>query len=499
MARPISWITDRLNSGDLEEHLEWYLSHGYTFIENTYENGQHVIKLRHNVCNSLITKPIQHFKEHKGCNLPECKNLKSRQTKLENHGDPTYNNQQKHRETCLSLYGVDHYSKRPGFTKEVQAILKDKYGDAHYNNREQAKQTLIREHGNASWNNKEQSVLTVLKRTMSDEEIEVLMSKDKLYELSKSCTSVREISDSIHADQATVRRYLKSYGLYDKLTLTNNSSYNEKKIYNYLITIIDPSEIVTNARGVIDKYELDMYIPSKKVAIEYNGLYWHSSLNKPDDYHYHKSKLCEEKGIRLIHVWEHEWDDSRKQPILKSIIKNALGITNNKIYARNTYCSIEKSASLREFVDTNNIAGFRGGKFAITLRDKKTDELLMTYIIGHAFFGKGKYQYEVIRGATKLNTTVVGGASKIWKYFISKFSPESCVYYIDFNYFNGNSIQKLGLQYITSQPGVWNWWVNEYDVRNREPGRNKEIRELINKGEVVPIYTAGTKVYLYKK
>lgn len=258
-------------------------------------------------------------------------------------------------------------------------------------------------------------------------------------------------------------------------------------------------EIYRNVRNVIPPHELDIYIPEKKLAIEFNGTYWHSSLYKDKNYHFNKSQKCEEKGIRLIHIWEYEWDDERQRPILENIIKNALGVNENKIYARKLDIEIRPSKEMREFFNKNNIQGFRPGKFSICLVDKKTREVYMAYQMGHCYFGKGKYEWEVIRGATKLGCTVVGGASKIWKYFIDNYNPQSCVYYIDYNYFNGNSLPYLGLQYIATQSSFKNLWVETGEVRNREPSRHKEIKELREKGLVIPLYNAGTKVYIYNK
>lgn len=273
-------------------------------------------------------------------------------------------------------------------------------------------------------------------------------------------------------------------------------SNKEVELRKFVESIYE-GDIQYGARNIISPYELDIYIPDKNVAIEFNGTYWHSSLQKDSNYHYNKSSLCEEKGIRLIHIWEYEWMNERQQPILKNIIKNALGLSDVKIYARKCNIVVKNSACMKEFFDKNNIQGFRGGKFSICLEYNK--EIVMAYQIGTAFFGKGKYEWEVIRGATKLGYNIVGGASKIWKYFLKEYNPKSCVYYIDYNYFNGSSLPYLGLQYVTSQMSYKNFWVNEGVVRNREPGRHKEIKELQKNGLVIPIYNAGTKVYVYQK
>lgn len=243
-------------------------------------------------------------------------------------------------------------------------------------------------------------------------------------------------------------------------------------------------------------YELDIYIPDKKVGIEYNGNYWHSLKNREKNYHYNKSKHFEEKGIRVIHIWEYEWNNPRQRPILENIIKNALGLNDKTIYARKCKIEVRPSASMKDFFQKNNIQGFRGGKFAICLVYE--NEVIMAYMMGHCFFGKGKYEWEVIRGATKLGYNVVGGASKIWNYFLTEYNPTNCVYYIDYNYFNGNSLPYLGLTYIKSQAGFKNWWVKTNEVKNREPLRHKEIMRLQALGEVIPIYNAGTKVYVWE-
>lgn len=277
-----------------------------------------------------------------------------------------------------------------------------------------------------------------------------------------------------------------------------HTSNKEKDLLRFVESIYR-GNIIHQDKKQIAPYELDIYIPEKRVAIEFNGTYWHNDENKPINYHFEKSQKCEKKGIRLIHIWEYEWENERQRPILKNIIKSALGVNENRIYARKLDIEVRPSKDMKEFFNKNNIQGFRAGKFSICLVDKNTREVYMAYQMGHCYFGKGKYEWEVIRGATKLGYTVVGGASKIWKYFIDNYNPKSCVYYVDYNYFNGNSITYLGLKYITTQSSFKNFWVETGEVRNREPARHKEIKELQQKGLVISIHNAGTKVYVWTK
>ena len=259
---------------------------------------------------------------------------------------------------------------------------------------------------------------------------------------------------------------------------------------------------IYNTREVIPPLELDIYIPEKKLALEFNGNYWHGNEQKPKDYHYNKSVMCEAKGIRLIHIFEYEWDNPRQRPILKNIISHALGKTNKAIYARK--CSIEErpSASMRDFFEANNIQGFRGGQTAVCL--VYDGNVVMSYIVGKCFFAK-RPSYEIIRGATVLGYTVIGGASKLWKYITQKWNDLPILYYIDYNYFNGSSMSSLsGLKFVNTTPSFKNWWRIHWKtgernvIKNREPMHHKEVIEAQRNGMGWPIYNAGTKTYIYE-
>ena len=86
--------------------------------------------------------------------------------------------------------------------------------------------------------------------------------------------------------------------------------------------------IQTNKRGIIGRKELDIYIPSLKKAIEFNGKYWHySQKHFIAGKHAHKSNLCKEVGIKLLHVREDLWikDSEKMKEIILIFIKQKGG------------------------------------------------------------------------------------------------------------------------------------------------------------------------------
>ena len=393
-------------------------------------------------------------------------------------------------EQNLKQYGVKYNTQRSDMIKKTKETKLKRHGNSNYNNREKLKQTCLKRYGVEHPNQTQ----------MPNEIYNILhdknLLKSKILSLNEKDRTLINLKKLLNYNVSTIGIYVKLHELDSFINYSNIKSDSENKIINFL----NKNNIVfeKNNRHVLNGKELDIYIPDYNVAIEYNGTYWHSSLYKDKNYHYDKSKLCEEKGIRLIHIWEYEWENERQRPILENIILSACGKIQNKIYARNCKIEIRESKNMKQFFEENNIQGFRGGKFAICLI--YNNEVVMSYIMGKAFFGKGKYEWEVIRGATKLGCSVIGGASKIWKYFKNNYNPQSCVYYVDYNYFNGQSIQYLdNFKFIKTQPSFKNWWRTENKIKNRDPLHHKEIKELEKEGLVIPIYNAGTKVYVWEK
>lgn len=375
-----------------------------------------------------------------------------------------------------------------------------RYGNSVYNNRDKAKQTWIYKYNDIDniLHSQQHLSLETLKIIHNRE-----LFKQFILDIPSEERNYKYIADSLGISDSYCNALVLNYHIDEEVHIKKYVSRPELEVRQFVQDIYK-GDIISNTRTIIPPKELDIYIPDRKVAIEINGAYYHSVDRVGQNYHFNKSEECEKLGIRLIHIFDYEWENERQQPILKNIIKNALGINDNKIYARNTIIDVKPSKDLKPFFQQNNIQGFRGGKFAICLLDKNTKEILMSYIMGSCFFGKGKYQWEVIRGATKLGVTVVGGASKIWKYFINTYKPDNCVYYVDYNYFNGNSLPYLGLTYLTRQPGFKNFWFDHWKtheknvVKNREPNHHKEVVEAIKEGKGFEICNAGTKVYVWQ-
>lgn len=130
----------------------------------------------------------------------------------------------------------------------------------------------------------------------------------------------------------------------------------EQEIYDYVTSLGVQAE-QSNRRILGKKQEIDIYIPSKKIAIEFNGLYWHSEkAGKDKDYHRNKWLACKDQGIQLIQVWEDEWKRNPEQ--IKRMLAHKLGVSNErKVFARKTVVVPISKAEVEKFLNENHVQG----------------------------------------------------------------------------------------------------------------------------------------------
>lgn len=188
----------------------------------------------------------------------------------------------------------------------------------------------------------------------------------------------------------------------------NIVSNAEQEISDYIASILGDIEVRTSVRNVIYPKELDIYIPEKGVAFEFNGLYWHSeSSGKGRFYHYDKWKACKDKGIQLVTIWEDEWTSKRE--IVKSMISYKLGVSSSKrVFARKTdVIDVNDKSKARDFLDTYHIQGSSSASKYIGLVDDQGDLVAVS-----AWTKNGNTLY-LERFAT--SCSVVGGMGKLLK------------------------------------------------------------------------------------
>lgn len=221
-------------------------------------------------------------------------------------------------------------------------------------------------------------------------------------------------------------------------------------IYDF---VSDHTNAEMNNRQLLKPKELD--ILTDKFAVEYDGQTFHSfginshpPLNnfKQEDSNCHleKTELCEAEGVQLFRIFSSEWID--KSDIWKSILMSKMNATN-RIFARKCEVKGVNNSVARSFVEKNHLQGHVNASINIGLF--YNDELvsLMTFGKVRRSKWKGDKNYELYRFCTKLNMTVVGGGSKLIKYFERKYQPNLLMSYANRRWSQGNVYEKLGFEF----------------------------------------------------
>ena len=457
--------------------------------------------------------------------------IKGRQTKKKRYGDENFNNREKAIKTSLEKYGVDNYTNRE---KAKQTSL-EKYGDEYYNNLEKIIKTNLDKYGVENYMEtnefKEKTNKTNLDKYGVTSYTKTLEYKQKIFNKTKIryAKKLNILLDDINYDGCVVKisnycnkhksfsinKYLLKnrmlYGIEDICTKCNpiseQTSIKENELKLFIISL--NINFIENNRKVLDGRELDIYLPEHNLAIEFNGLYWHSDKFIDDNYHLSKTEECQKKGIQLLHVFEDEW--IFKKEIIKSIIKSKLGIIENKIYGRKTVVKeINNNELVREFLNNNHIQGFVGSNVKIGLFYNNELVSLMTF--GKKRLSMGNKinidgEYEMLRFCNKINTQVIGGASKMLKCFIKEYQPKSILTFADRRYSNGGLYEKLGFEFIkNTKPNYWYFKTHEYvryyrfnfrkDVLVSEGyNNNKTEREIMIEKKYYRIYDCGNVKY----
>ena len=275
--------------------------------------------------------------------------------------------------------------------------------------------------------------------------------------------------------------------------LINDKSRYENEIKEFLDSL--GVYYIQRTRKIISPQELDFYIPSKNLAIEFNGTYWHSTLNIKDKYyHLNKSKICEEKGIRLIHIWEYEWNNPIQKEKIIQLLKISLGLVDNKIYARNCSVKIISNKEAKELNDRIHLQGHRNAQVTYGLFYKGTLVQLMSFSKSRYNRNlKGSNSWEIIRGCPGSNNIVVGGVSKLFTHFVRDYNPDAVFSYCDFNKFDGGSYEALGMKFIGYTGPDMKYLMKDGEVINRSPTHYRDNKE----NSIALLYGAGSKKYLW--
>lgn len=259
---------------------------------------------------------------------------------------------------------------------------------------------------------------------------------------------------------------------------SNQMSSGEDEIYSYLCQILPNCKIERRNRALITPMELDIVVPSRRIAIEFNGLVWHSDkFGKDKSYHIIKTKECDKLGIRLIHIFEDEWNYKRKQ--IKSMLLELLGHNINNINGDSCIIKEIDTAVARNFIDGNSIDRYKKSKYKYGLY---TNDNELVSVITFGNYSKKENSYEIISFVNKLNTVIVNELKNLIHHFVEKHRPSIIKVSIDRRFCYGIQYKELGFNHV-SYTKPRKFYIN---------GKYRTKKKIDNTAKQYKIYDCGT-------
>lgn len=234
---------------------------------------------------------------------------------------------------------------------------------------------------------------------------------------------------------------------------------NKSKYETLLCNFFDQYNIkyISRERSIISPYELDLFFPDHSIAIEVNGLYWHGErYNEDRSYHLHKTNLCRDKNIRLIHYTDLQLQTNERNILsqLKSIFK----IDKRRIQGRKCEVRCISKQLKSSFLKKYHIQGNDKSNIDLGLFYKDRLVSVMTFCKLRISTGNKSQtgHFELSRYCCINNFSIIGGAQKLLKHFERNYLPEKIISYADASRSVGELYNTLGFkQTHISRPNYW--------------------------------------------
>ncbi|MDX8384536.1 MAG: hypothetical protein R8M45_10680 [Ghiorsea sp.] len=432
---------------------------------------------------------------------------RAKATKLEKYGVESYSQTQEYKDRCkatnLDRYGVESYSKTGEYKDKCKSTCSDRYGEEYYYQsqefKEKSKATCLEKYGVESYSQtqegKDKGKATCLEKYSTESYTQTQDCKEK-YRATVIETAIADgrewcwdaelfiakynkyvsvcdmgIGEEIH--HSTIYSIIKRLGLTEELGIGQSSgrSSGEINVYDYMCTLSDNVE--HSNRKLIYPKEIDIYLPDHNLAIEFNGLYWHSEMAGGKDKNYHKNKMeaCSDLGINLVMIPDYQWDNDITREVWKSRLAYLVGKAKSTIYARKCDIIDVSRKDKTKFMVSNHLQG--GGHSTIRYGLEHKGELVACMTFSHKCD-----VYTLERFACSKYTSVVGGFSKLLKRFIKNNEYSSIISFADYGYSDGGVYESNGFVNDGLNPPNYAYTLDYRRILNKQTFRKEKLAIL---------------------
>lgn len=381
----------------------------------------------------------------------------------------------------IEKYGVDNVSRLDFVQEKIHNTLEERYGVknmAHIPG-------VIQKRRNTRMLNEATNVDNLTKEYLEENFV-----KEEKFQL-------KEASEYFNVTLFAMDSFKQQLGVeYQNAEKRNNTL--ETEFFNFISSLTD-KEIIRNTRDIISPLELDVYITDMNLAFEFNGDYWHSeNFGRNKFYHIEKTKQCEKKGIRLIHIWEHEWLKNNEK--IKIFIKS-LFVKRDKIRASKCVIKELTTDEFNKFADKYHLLGATSTS-AVRLGLFHNDNLVAA--IGLSF--DSKHEFWNLKRYIVGEYQVMGGFEKLFKYFIEKYDPNKIITFVELSKFKGDVNFKNGFVLDKELAPDFFWVINDVRVDKwtawrqfKEDDENTAEYQKKMKTFALKCYDAGKRRLIWNK
>ena len=415
-------------------------------------------------------------------------------TKKEKYGDSNFNNPQKRKNTCLEKYGTPSASGNVEIQNKVRQTNLERYGvDNQFKRVNYLNDCIVNKYGSLEtfYNKKQKSLENSMRRLYGVANISQVPENRKM--------AIEKGRNTLYERYGVTAATLLPQVIFSK----GNHALSKPNIR--FAELLNNNNINYEQEFTIVRYSYDFKVGNS--LIEINPFATHNSTWSPfgddnikeKDYHLKKTLTAKENGYRCIHIWD--WDNVDK---VISLLKDRETIYGRKCEVK----EINDKKQIKDFLNTYHLQGYAKSEIEIGLF--YNDELVSIMTFGKPRYNKN-YQYELIRYCSKYN--VIGGAEKLFKFFLKEHKPETIISYCDNSKFDGSTYIKLGFELKDYGVPTRHWYepitekhITDNLLRQRgfdqlfgtNYGKGTSNEQLMLEHGFVEIYDCGQSSYIYK-
>jgi hypothetical protein len=475
---------NKIKEVSFQKHGDWF------FKSEEFKNKSNETKInRYGTKNHMEVEEIRNKQLDKIHNRTKeswiVSENKRKETSLKKYDDEYFNNREKFKETLNNKYGGHHLRLSEFIEKSKNTSLLNNGVEFPFQikgNYVKAINAQKKKYDGLYVNSEEYKIIVKNNR----------LKKAKEYFEKNDLIFIDYVDDSYATIQCktcnhifTHTQVFREYDIKCRKCFPIQSDNSLNKFMENLLLDLD---YIKNDRVLLNRKEIDYLLTKLNIGFEINGNYFHSENGggKLRNYHIEKTIHSNEKNIKLIQIFE---DEIKQKPlIVASRINNLIGRTEEKIFARKCLVKIVSSNESNVFLENNHIQGKVTDKIRIGLFYNDTMVSLMTFGKKRLILGNNKTEessFELLRFCNKLNINVVGGFSKLLKYFIKNYQPKLITTYADIRWSgldpNKTVYSKNGFEFIQRTPPNY-WYVETNNYLTRKHRFNFRKDKLIKFG-----------------